>query len=65
MTPDASGLPITQLGATIQAHIGNAEKYIGKTEEHYKAAGLGILKVSVSTGIATSTQSFSSGDVTS
>lgn len=40
----ASGLPITQLGSTIKAHLSTAEKYIGKSEGHYKAAGLHLVE---------------------
>lgn len=40
----ASGLPITQLGSTIKSHLGIAEKYEGKAEEHYKSAGIHLLE---------------------
>ena len=40
----ASGLPITQLGSTIKAHLTTAEKYMGKSEEHFKAAGLHLIE---------------------
>ena len=41
---NASGLPITQLGSTIKAHMSTAEKYAGKSEEHYKSAGLHLME---------------------
>lgn len=41
---NASGLPITQLGSTIKAHMTTAEKYAGKSEEHYKSAGLHLME---------------------
>lgn len=41
---NASGLPIGQLGSTIKAHMGAAEKYIGKCEEHYRSAGQHLIE---------------------
>ena len=41
---NASGLPIGQLGSTIKAHMGAAEKYIGKCEEHYRTAGSHLIE---------------------
>ena len=41
---NASGLPIGQLGSTIKAHMGMAEKYIGKCEEHYRSAGQHLIE---------------------
>jgi hypothetical protein len=41
---NASGLPITQLGSTIKAHLSTAEKYMGKSEEHFKSAGLHLIE---------------------
>ena len=43
-TTHASGLPITQLGSTIKSHLGIAEKYEGKADEHYKSAGIHLLE---------------------
>lgn len=43
-TSNASGLPIGQLGSTIKAHMGMAEKYIGKCEEHYRSAGAHLIE---------------------
>lgn len=40
----ASGLPITQLGSTIKAHLDRADKYLGKSEEHFKAAGIHLVE---------------------
>ena len=40
----SSGLEIVQLGSTIKAHYSNAEKYMDKCEQHYKAAGIHLLE---------------------
>ncbi len=43
-TAGASGLPITQLGSTIKAHLMSADRHIAKSDEHYKAAGLHLIE---------------------
>jgi hypothetical protein len=41
---NASGLPITQLGSTIKAHMSAGEKYEDKAEQHFKSAGMHLLE---------------------